>query len=469
MNVRTYALAFALTAIGSEVAHAQEAEPTAPVRPEREAAASTEAAAAQFARGYQLAQAGDLDAAIIAFELAYRTQPNFSVLYNLAHAYAASGRVVEAVNTFERYLESGAESVPEARRIQVRDAIRMHLLRIGSIALRDVAAGFEVSIDGSMRGVTPLAGPLRLSTGDHSLVVSKVGYTPYVSSLRVTAGTELVVHPVLERKLDSALVLSCDVPDVGVAVDGEVVAFESPLRVPANAGTHVVSFTRRGYHEHRVDVPLEADEERRVACALTRDPAHPGTSRLALLRPEGTDAYVDGKPYLGPHAIPAGRHQIEVLGAGYETLQRTIILTPNQAETVNAVPSRSAQSLEAERETLNHNLRTVSYIAAVTGIVSGATAFGIYYYNEDEARKWQEQSTELSQRFANAPEEVHSKDIDQLIQEENKIRDRDSVALGLAVLAGASLVAAGVLFGFSLEDEPTLVSSGNTLDVRLRF
>lgn len=467
MNVRTYALAFALTAIGTEVAHAQ--EPTEPARPEREAAASTEAAAAQFARGYQLAQAGDLDAAIVAFELAYRTQPNFSVLYNLAQAYAASGRVVEAVDTFERYLESGAERVPEARRIQVREAVRMHLLRIGSLALRDVPAGFEVRVDGGVRGVTPLTGPLRLSTGEHSLVVSKEGYTPYVSSLRVTAGTELVVHPVLERQLDSALVLSCDVPDVSVAVDNEVVAFESPLRLPANAGSHVVSFTRRGYHEHRIEVPLEADEERRVACVLTRDPAHPGTSRLALLRPEGTDAYVDGKPYLGPHAIPAGRHQIEVVGAGYETLHRTVILTPNQAETVNAVPSRSAQSLEAERERLNHGMRTVSYIAAATSLVSGATAIGIYYYNEDEAREWQDKSTQLSQRFANAPEEVSSKDIDQLIQEENQIRDRDSVALGLAVLAGASLVVAGVLFGFSLEDDPVLVSSGNTFDVRLRF
>src|SRR6478609_5613259 len=64
-------------------------------------------ARALFQAGLSHAQQGDLLTALAEFEEAYRAQPHFSVLYNIAQTRSALGRPVEANEAFRRYLSDG--------------------------------------------------------------------------------------------------------------------------------------------------------------------------------------------------------------------------------------------------------------------------------------------------------------------------------------------------------------------------
>lgn len=59
-----------------------------------------------FRRGMDLVTRGQLEAGILELEVAYRTLPHPNVLYNIARAYAEAGRYPDAIEHFERYLES---------------------------------------------------------------------------------------------------------------------------------------------------------------------------------------------------------------------------------------------------------------------------------------------------------------------------------------------------------------------------
>ncbi|MBX3247131.1 MAG: TonB-dependent receptor [Myxococcales bacterium] len=59
-----------------------------------------------FRRGMDLVAAGQLEEGIAELELAYETLPHPNVLYNIGRAYAEAGRYEDAIEYFERYVES---------------------------------------------------------------------------------------------------------------------------------------------------------------------------------------------------------------------------------------------------------------------------------------------------------------------------------------------------------------------------
>src|SRR6185503_14317481 len=59
-----------------------------------------------FRDGMALIAEGHVDDGIAQLTQAYEILPHPNVLYNIARAYAESGRYAEAIDFFERYLES---------------------------------------------------------------------------------------------------------------------------------------------------------------------------------------------------------------------------------------------------------------------------------------------------------------------------------------------------------------------------
>src|SRR5688572_22988168 len=73
-------------------------------------------AAEHFERGIELYQEGSLDAALVEFERAYESVPDYRVLYNLAQVQTQRGEYVEAIVLFERYLREGGAGIDTERR-----------------------------------------------------------------------------------------------------------------------------------------------------------------------------------------------------------------------------------------------------------------------------------------------------------------------------------------------------------------
>jgi hypothetical protein len=103
------------------------------------------------------------------FEKAYQLWPDFRVLYNIGKVRVALGRAAEAVDAFEAYLDKGGQQIPEDRRAEVRDAIAAALSRVAALTLHVSPDGAEIRVDGRVVGVAPLAGPLRVTEGKHTI------------------------------------------------------------------------------------------------------------------------------------------------------------------------------------------------------------------------------------------------------------------------------------------------------------
>src|SRR5262249_52352581 len=158
--------------IASSAARAQEAP-------------SRSLASQEFKRGVTLANNGDLAQAVEAFQNAYRASPHHAALYNLGQAYVGLGRPVEAVETFQRYLqEGGTKSAPERRR-EVEALLLRQRERIGFIELTVSPEDAEVFVDGKSLGLGPLPKALPLVTGQHVVAARKESYSPHFETVEV--------------------------------------------------------------------------------------------------------------------------------------------------------------------------------------------------------------------------------------------------------------------------------------------
>lgn len=151
------------------------------------------------------------------FEKAYRLWPDFRVLYNIGKVRVALGRAAEAVDAFEAYLDKGAGQIPEERRVEVREAIAAALARVATVTVRVSPDGAEIRVDGRLVGVAPLAGPVRVTEGKH------------------TVEALLPSRPVQLREIDVPGASSLD-----VALDFPVAAKLEPAPPPAPAAPVLV-------------------------------------------------------------------------------------------------------------------------------------------------------------------------------------------------------------------------------------
>jgi hypothetical protein len=131
------------------------------------------------------------------FEEAYRISPTYEVLYNIAQVNAALGRAVDAVDAYERYLAEGGTALTEDRREQVEKEIEHQLELIGSLSLRVQPDGARVLIDGKPVGQTPLPKPVRLTAGDHTMVVLLKGYDSAERDLHVLPKSQVELEVTL--------------------------------------------------------------------------------------------------------------------------------------------------------------------------------------------------------------------------------------------------------------------------------
>jgi len=134
------------------------------------------------------------------FDAAYRLSPAYVVLYNIGQVNAALGRSVEAVDAYEKYLKQGASSVTSERRQSVFDEIEKQRARIGTVDVRTFPEGATLRLDGALAGHTPLAAPLRVNTGKHTVEAQMDGHRPETRDVLVEGRTnvnlELTLTPI---------------------------------------------------------------------------------------------------------------------------------------------------------------------------------------------------------------------------------------------------------------------------------
>lgn len=176
----------------------------AQIAPGQTAANSNPAAREHFDRGVAAFEQRRFAEAAKEFRTAYELSPTYVVLYNIGQVSAALGQAVESVDAFQAYLDQGGSTIPEERRAAVMLELEKQRALIGTIVVHAKPDGAQVHIDGKFTSKAPIAKPIRLTAGKHSVVVMLEGYEAQARELSVTAGSESELELTLQSTKSTA-------------------------------------------------------------------------------------------------------------------------------------------------------------------------------------------------------------------------------------------------------------------------
>jgi hypothetical protein len=148
---------------------------------------TTKAAQARFEEGLGRVKDGDFEGARVSFAQAYAVLKKPDILWNLALAEQKSGHPVEAIAHFKQ-LQKDARA--DGDRVMASKHVTDLLVQTGHI---DVAAvtGAQVTVDGSVVGVAPLADQVDVAAGKHHVEATSA---QGAKSADVDAALGQVVH-----------------------------------------------------------------------------------------------------------------------------------------------------------------------------------------------------------------------------------------------------------------------------------
>jgi hypothetical protein len=132
-------------------------------------------AAALFNQALKQSASGDARSALASFRAAYEKFPNFRVLYNIGRVCSGLGDNACAVRAYEQYLQDGAGDVPAKRRKEVEAELATLGKSIGSLTITSNVEGADVSVDDANVGKTPVAAPVKVNAGNHTVVLVHEG------------------------------------------------------------------------------------------------------------------------------------------------------------------------------------------------------------------------------------------------------------------------------------------------------
>jgi hypothetical protein len=142
-------------------------------------------AKARFTRGKQLVEEKDLPAALVEFQRAYTLVPSPITQLNIAFVYVQMRRPVEAADALDAAL--GSPDLPAAYAATARATLADQQARIGRIEVT-TSLPATLELDGVEIGRTPLAEPLRVGEGLHTLAAMAAGCPPIRREVRAVGG-----------------------------------------------------------------------------------------------------------------------------------------------------------------------------------------------------------------------------------------------------------------------------------------
>ncbi|WP_250986033.1 PEGA domain-containing protein [Methanoculleus oceani] len=225
----------------------------------------------------------------------------------------------------------------------------------GRLRIESPIVGAIVRVDGEYAATCrdKVATELELSSGLHTITISKHGYETYNRSINITPNAQMVVYSEMAA-LPGTLIISSNVQAPSVYVDGIYYGRKSNLEISVPAGTHTVTAKRSGYHEDTKTVSVLPGESQKVNVFLyeiptpkpTVPPQVSGEGMVCINIEEsspyaiGAEIYVDGtlRGTLHGHqnslsiTLPAGSHEFLVTNGNYGSFVQQVIVHPYQTD-----------------------------------------------------------------------------------------------------------------------------------------
>lgn len=278
-----------------------------------------------FDEGVEQGRLGHFDAALTAFEEAYRLAPHPIVLFNIGKAAEASGNHERAISAYEALLELDGDMLETNRRLEVSKSLQR--LRKHNSASSHLPSILEQPQKSSVEVICPFPG-FRILQG-HSVI----GKTPFSGVLE------------LETK--------------------------APL-----------SIERPGYLTNGFVIPTHGPGEP-FRCEARLDPQTREPKGVLVLRTNatGVEVLVDGQQLEDRVSLPIGPHLIEVSTPGRGKSVRTISILPGKTLVLQAKVPPAKQSPTARR--------VWGFSLLGSGLAILGSGIAVLAVNEDRFRNWQ--------------------------------------------------------------------------------
>ncbi len=172
-----------------------------------------------FSRGLELYKQGMYLDALEKFKQARSIYPSVKIDLNIGSTLAALGKNAAAATYVDRVLlQKGG--IDQAMIKQVSDFMVGLKKKVGSVRLTCPRDGATVKADGKVIGLTPLAIPIYLEPGEHTIEVTATDHLPLSKNVKLDAGQHI--------SMDAALKLDGAAPPVVAAQADPIDAGEQP-------------------------------------------------------------------------------------------------------------------------------------------------------------------------------------------------------------------------------------------------
>jgi hypothetical protein len=147
----------------------------------------------QFEAGKELFEAGQFEQASVAFARAYELRPSYKILYLVGKCEDAQRHFALSLDAFTRYLSEARDQIEQARKDEVKKEIERLNALVGSIVVASPVDGATVFVDDERRGETPLATPVFVDLGKHTVVVKKGAEELHREVVKIAGGQRIDV------------------------------------------------------------------------------------------------------------------------------------------------------------------------------------------------------------------------------------------------------------------------------------
>ncbi len=306
--------------------------PAAAAEPSEDTRAQAKAA---FERGVARMDSGDFEAGLSEFQASLGLAPTRSATENAAECLRRLGRIDEALEKLERFDSAFPDAPPEVK-ARVRSARDAMLAGSGTLEVK-AEEGATVTVNGRPRGTLPLARPIRLPPGPHTVRISLEGYVPFVQTIDIRQGKPALVRAQLEvlARAGRLRVRERQGRSATVYVDGVGVG-ATPWEGALEPGDHAVwlaTLGAEGSPPARTRVILGQRSE--VVLELIELP-----SVLAVeVSPSDAEVYIDGAPVgrgRWEGRLPRAQIELNVVRQGFQASSQTVDLR-GRARTIKRV------------------------------------------------------------------------------------------------------------------------------------
>jgi hypothetical protein len=166
-----------------------------------------------------------------------------------------------------QYLHEGGAGIPAANRTAVEGALAAIKDLVATLDVTVSAPGSSVSVDGASVGVSPLANPIVVDLGKHTVAAKKEGFKPFEQQVDAPGGASTTVTVTLVAAPHVAQLLVTSDESSTLSLDGRVVGkgrFEGQLA----PGLHDLRVTDSGKKPYQVQLELHDGETRTVQITL---------------------------------------------------------------------------------------------------------------------------------------------------------------------------------------------------------